>query len=418
MLSSKQSKMQKIHASSPNVTLTPDQQAKLLAIAESAPDMLGLHYFSNLDTSSNEEVPSGIAMYFPPDAHVDATLISDNMFQVLAVSRVLAPPYGKTLSDAYFTDKLGAINEAIEQHPALPANGATRHPDTNQDRRMWKSELGGVGSFVGVYSQLRDDHRTKDYYYVAQGTVPLVVRDLKQQINEKAPTFQELLFGKEWKGVLEHAAYLAQRNVQKNLATISEVCQTSIKRINDVGAALVNERGETVQHLAPPERAVPTWQQTTYSIRDTMYQGKPAVAIYHGVVPKQELSSLTREDSRYFVVANPVDGLYSFPISSRAMAGGVAGLPADTGRTRAEGAGSTKTKPRSIAAFGGDGTRVVTWDGRDAKSDTVHDDVLHANPLTKTIKQSVKAAGWNAEEHVGLLVPLALKLYNPNIRRK
>jgi hypothetical protein len=190
------------------------------------------------------------------------------------------------------------------------------------------------------------------------------------------------------------------------------VCQTSIKRVNDVGAAL------EVPHMAPPERAVPTWQQSTYSIRDTMYQGKPAVAIYHGVVPKHDLSSLTREDSRYFVVANPIDGLYSFPISSRALAAGVAGLPADTGRNG--GAARTASAPLKVTAATSSALshlNVVTWEERNAKRETVHEDVLRANPLNKTIKESIKAAGWNAEEHVGLLVPLAIKLYNPDIRR-
>lgn len=393
--------MDKIRSASPGAMqeLTADQKSKLLAIVESAPSILGLHYFSNLDTTSNEDVPSGIAMYFPPDAKVDATLISDNMFQVLAVSRVLSPPYGKTLSDEYFTGKLTEISEAIEQYPRLAADGTTRHPHTNEDRKVWNGELGGVGSFVGVYFQLRDDHRTKDYYYVAQGTVPLVVRDLKQMINEKAPTFQEMLFGKEWKGTVAHASYLANRNAQKNLATLSEVCQTGIKRTKDVGAALVNERGERVPHMAPPDRAVPTWQQNTYSIRDTMYQGKPAVAIYHGVVPKQDLSALTR----YFVVANPVDGLYSFPIS-RCTGSNVAGLPADTGKQL-----NKSNKPKSIARD------IITWEEQNKYE---HEDVQRANPLTKSIKGAIKAAGWNAEEHIGLLVPLALKLYNPDMRRK
>ena len=65
--------------------LNKDQETKLNALLKSCPDMLGIQYFSNLDTSSGEEVPSGIAMYFSPDALVDATLISDNMFQVFAV---------------------------------------------------------------------------------------------------------------------------------------------------------------------------------------------------------------------------------------------------------------------------------------------------------------------------------------------
>jgi len=379
--------MDKIHATGTDLKLTAEQEKKLLAIVKSNKDILGLHYFANVDTSSDEDAPSGIALYFPVDAQVDSTLISDSMFQILAVSKVLGAPYGKKLDDEYFAKKLADIASSVEQYPKLAANGEVRDPSTNRDKKVWNSELGGPGSFAGVYFQLRDDHRTKDYFYVTQGTVPLVVQDLKQRIAEKSPNFQELIYGKEWKGLVDHASYLAQRNAAKNLATISEVCQTAIKRTDDVGASLTSDKGA-------PERAVPTWQQNTYSIRTTFYQGKPAVAIYNGVVPKADNSK-----ERFFVVSNPYNGLYSFPLQSNYLAGAsVSAIPADTGKS------PIKT-PENVE-------KVITWEGSASTS------VISGNPLNKTIKEAVKAAGWNPEEHVGLLVPLALKVFNPELKRK
>lgn len=383
--------------------LNKDQETKLNALLKSCPDMLGIQYFSNLDTSSGEEVPSGIAMYFSPDALVDSTLISDNMFQVFAVSRVMGAPHGKTLNDEYFAGKLDEINAAVKQFPRLPATGLTRAPGDNKDRKAWNPELGGPGSFAGVYFQLRDDHRTKDYYYVSQGTVPLVVEDLKSQINERAPTFQELLHGKDWRGLIDHTEYMAQRNVQKNLVALSEVCQTSISRVDDGGAALVNEKDEPVPHMAMPERANPTWQQKTYSIRETMYRAKPAVAIYNGVVPKQDCAG-----DRYFVVANPYDGIYSFPLE-KDLIRSVAAVPANTG------SGIDK-KPSAR----GKSLKILTYEGKgsSSSSSTIEEEVMRGNPLTMSIKESIKAVGWNPENHVGLFVPLALKVYDPELKRK
>lgn len=375
-------------------SLTKGQEEKLNALVKSCPSMVGLRYFSNLNTTSDEDVPSGIAMYFPVDAQVDSTLISDNMFQVFAVSKVLAPPYGMSLNDEYFSKKLSSINEAVQQYPKLPASSEVRNPVDNKDCKPWNSELGGPGSFVGVYYQLRDDHRTKDYYYVVQGTLPLVVRDLKQRINEKAPTFRELLYGSEWKGAIDHAAYMARRNVQKNLCLAAEACQTSIGRETDIGAALADEKGNPVPHMAKPERAVPNWEQNTYSIRTVLFKGKPCVAIYNGIVAKEEC---TRD--RMFVVANPYDGIYSFPLSKCLVQ--VPAVPADTGK--AEGLSHPKPLSGEIVVFEGKGK----LDQND-----------FSNPLTKPVKESIKAAGWNPENHVGLLVPLAIKLYNPELRRK
>lgn len=384
-------------------TLSKGQEEKLNALVKSCPDMLGLRYFSNLNTTSDEDVPSGIAMYFPFDAQVDSTLISEKMFQVFAAASVLAPPFEINLSDDHFTRKLSSINEAVQQYPKLPASSSVRNPIDNKDCKPWNSELGGPGSFVGAYFQLRDDHRTKDYFLVAKGTVPLVVKELKQRINEKAPTFRDMLYGPEWKGVLDHAAYMAQRNVQRNLVLAAEACQTSIARVQDVGAALVDEKGVPVPHMAKPERAVPQWQQNTYSIRTALFKGKQCVAIYNGIVPQEECKR-----DRFFVEANPYDGIYSFPLSKCLIQ--VPAVPSDTGKTHES---NSTLNISSNSSNSKNSKSIIVHEGKEKIN---HSEF--SNPLTKPVKESIKSVGWNPENHVGLLVPLAIKVYNPELKRK
>lgn len=143
--------------------------------------------------------------------------------------------------------------------------------------------------------------------------------------------------------------------------------------------------------MAEPERAIPTWQQKAYSIRETVFNSQPAVVIYNGVVPKEDCVA-----DRIFVVANPYDGLYSFPLQ-KDLAKTVSAVPADTGKTM-------NTSPPAH------GTKFITSEGKSTGVETT------GNPLTKPIKNSIKSVGWNPEDHVGILVPLAVKIFNPELK--
>lgn len=401
--------MDKIHCVgfSPDA-LTADQRARLVALVESSPDMLGLSCFTNLDMTSQEDVPSGIAMYFSPSAPVDATLLSDSLFQVMAVSRIIAPPHGvERLTDAHFTDRdpIRGVAGAVEQHPAQPVHAGITDLARQQEQGVWAPEMGGPNSFAGVYCGTRaNDPRQKDYYAVARGTVPLLVQDLKRAIVERAPTYRDLLHGDAWKGTLQNAAYVARRNIERCLANVAESYGVGVVRMDDVGAALAEP------HHAPPELAVPEWEQATHSIRATLYDGQPAVVLYNGVVPREDCQLL--QSGSFFVVANPYDGISVFPLSEPT---GIEAVPSDTGRNPARGDASAHIE--AIKARARDGG--VTWEQqRDALR--LHSDLAPDafKPVSAEFRATMKDAGWNPEHHVSRLIPVALKLYNDEMERK
>lgn len=58
----------------------------------------------------------------------------------------------------------------------------------------------------------------------------------------------------------------------------------------------------------------------------------------------------------------------------------------------------------------------VAWEGKQ----TVHVD-LHADafkPIGADFKSGMKSFGWHAEDHIQKLVPVCLKIHNPNLTRK
>lgn len=361
------------------VAISAEQRKKLEALVKSAPDLLAVECFRNIDTSHTDDVPTGIVMYFPPSAVVDPTLISDNMFQHMSVSSVMRGG----ANDEHFQARLESLQESVQQHPKDAYVDEVRHPSHNRDTRKWSSELGGVGSFVGAFYQLEEDHRTKTYYLAARGTVPHLVQNLKNSIGQSQPTYRDLVSGDEWQSKVHYARYAVHRNVQRNLAQAAEAFQVSIRRMDDTNAFVADP-----QH-APPERAVPQWQQDTFSIQSCIFKGQPAVALYNGVVPSQNCPE------RFFVVGNPYDGVHVVPITEPVHAA----LPADTGRN---GVGSKFDETR---------LKGVIWE---SKRDNNHPD-LHANAFNKLVPSTYKQSGWNPENHIGLMVPIAIKIFNNNI---
>ncbi len=219
-----------------NVRPTASQLSTLKLIVDSAPEMIALECFSNLDTdSSAEDLPRGIAMYFPPDALVDATLISSDAFETLAVARILHGPYGtKTLDDN-----------------ALPKG-------------------------VGAYYKLRDDHRTKDYFLVATGTAHDAVSVLKEKIAMTTPTYGQL------SSLIHDAICEAACDAERKLMDMAEQCSVSIQCCPDRS---VQRQGINQGY---PEKALPTWSQRNFVIESRKYNGQPAICISNGVTSSND----------------------------------------------------------------------------------------------------------------------------------
>ena len=333
-----------------------EQRRELTVLAESLPDVLAIQVYPTLEIVGDQV--SGIVMVFPPEATVDATIVPERLWETTALSRIHKGYRGAQPSDEHFAGKNAAIQASVLQTPP-PANMRAaigmRDAKTGKDLRPWRAEMGGSGAFAGAfYVPVGEDHRERHYYLAVRGTVPQLVQDLKESIARDVPTYADLVQKEPWRSRLAHGQYVADRNAQRNLVSVAAACQVSLPRMEDIGSKL------TSPDHAPPERAIPDYQQTSYSIGATRHAGKPAVAVYCGVCPAAIRPC--GADGRTFVAANPNHGIYMFSLSAgRSAAGG--GIPS-----------ALPSSHKTAAA----------------------------------VKPAMKNAGWNPEHHVGLLVPLAL----------
>lgn len=374
--------------------LSVDQEVKINTFidAHSEDSLLELRLFPNLDTTSDENIPTGMQAVYSPAAVVDPTVIGDTLFQLVAVSAII-PDRGQTLTDEFFASKQEIIKSAVDQVPAERISDAIRNKMNNKELDVWAPELGGPNSFVGVYSQIQNgDHRQKDYFIVGRGTVPLLVQNLKESIAQEKPTYRQLLYDDKWLRQMNYVEHTAKRNVFRGMQNVAEACGVLIERMDDVNSKLVTESA------AHPEMAVPEWRQTTHSIQPTVFNGQPAVMISHGVVPVEECFKLTNQE--LFVVGNPYDGIAVFQLSNVLSA-----VPADTGR---------KNSPSALVGQDIPAERLkgMTWDEPGKTNVNLHPQAF--NPIGTEFKNAMKEMGWNAAQHeMKRMIPIVGKIWNP-----
>lgn len=388
-------------------SLSAEARQKLETFVESANrsgGLLGVRVFPNFD-AVGEDLPSGVVAIYSPSAKVDASLLSDDLFQIMAVAKVVHPPTEETHGEAakdvdrYFASKLSAIQGAVSQTPSKDEvfRASICKPISNKELKPWAPQLGGRGAFAGVYSCIRDgDSRQKDYFLVTRATLPEYVNDLKRDLAIKQPTYGDLIYGDR----VSFGKTVASRNVYRILSNLGEACQVDILRMNDPLANLPNP------DCAPCEMAVPEWEHMSHSIASVEYKGKPAVAVSYGVVPSYECLA----DEHFFVVANPYDGISRFPLTKHEDVKAAIGLPMDTGR---------KMAPSQLvgATVAAERLKGVTWENMKTapQGGGFHED-LHQDafrPLDKQFKMAMREMGWDPEHHVDRLVPIAIKITSP-----
>jgi hypothetical protein len=337
----------------PASRLTDDQRAKVHAVIDAVPvgDLIAVRLFPNLDTRSEEDLPSGMQLVMKASAKVDPTLISDNMFQVMAVSKVYPDKTRGQDKDTYYEhpERVAALQQSVQQFsPHVP-------------------ELGGPEGLVGVYSRLRENHRDKDHYIVARGTVPILVQNLKKKIGDAptTPTYRDLLHKEEWHRAVQNTAQAARRNVFRNIASAAEALEVNVDRIDDLAVL------PTDPNYALAEMAVPEWEQATHSID---IGGGVHVVLSYGVVPAQDCLQL--KDGQFFVVG--AEHISVYKLSQHERISSAMGVPA------AEAAVELATVTTNAADF----------------------------------RAGMQHVGWNAVDHVSVLVPLAVKTYDTTLKRK
>lgn len=370
-----------------------EQLRKIDAFVREAGDaLLQLRLFPSLDTTSLDDLPSGMMAIMAPDAKVNAALISDQLFEGLAAVRVAATPDMK--EKQLLKRATASLQEAVQQTPPKEQRFAGEvRSSKNRDTRQWAPELGGPGSFLGIYSQLQADHRNKDYWIVARSTVPAYVRDVKAAMVKEQPTYRDLVQGDQWVRRLSFGADGANRNLCRMLANCAEACGVEVTRRDEICAFL-----KDANHLQP-EVAVPDVEQHTHTMQTVGFQGKPAVALSYGIVFADECYR-----DKLLLVSNPYDGIIGFPISDYNAVERAMGLPTDTGRKMA-----AADLPIGSQHFA-NRTKGVMWEG----GGETHPD-LHSNAFnsisSSAFREAMQQLGWNAADREDRLVPLAVKIY-------
>jgi hypothetical protein len=376
-----------------NVVLNDEAKRKLNAFIKAHPegDILEVRVFPNFD-ATGDETPSGMQIIYSTRAKVDGPSLSPKLFETVAVSKIVGP--AERLKDAHFEKQLSEIAESVSQQPEKRINETMRSPKNNKQLDQWSAELSGPGAFAGVYSQLRDDHRTKDYYVLTRSTIGAYVRDIQQLAEEERPTYGDLVYGNgQWKKRMTFGTEMARANVCRAIANIEEAAGI---RISAKEPDLLYFRNEGEGH---PELAVPDWEQQTHSVRQTIFKGRPAVLVSYGIVPSEDLSS-----KKFFVIAGPRDGVNVFEIN--AQNNRLPGVPSDTGRKVALEKIQVNTIDPSLV-------QGIVWEGK-AAADAAHPE-LHEDahkPVDKTFKELMRSAGWNPEDHIQKMIPVAAKLWN------
>lgn len=342
-------------------SLSASDVEKLTLLAKS-PGLLKIECYPNFD-ATGDDIPSGIAMYFDAAAKVDATIVSDKMFQCLVTTNV---QHAEGMNDITFVSKKDAINSGIKQYSSEPAS-----IKNHSDRAPWSAELGGPGSFAGVFYKLSDDHATKSYHIAAKGTVPLLVQDFKRRLGEET-TYGELVSDKKWISLMGNMSSFSQRNAKRNLATIASICGVDVPhRRVDLSAVTLSA------DIEGPDIADTLSVQQTFSIKSSLL----GVAIYCGVIPRSELK-------REVLVTSGGNSLLAYPLGYESI---LKCVPADGGKDLVQ---------KKVEAL------IVEGKLQDMSS------------FKAPSKEVMKSVGWNAENQPKVFVPIVLKVFNPELRRK
>jgi hypothetical protein len=385
--------------------LSAEQKARAQAFVASQAegDLLTLRLYPNVDFTNDESVGSGMMAIFNPSATVDASILSDSLFQIMSVIAIPSCNGPAKLNDQYFASCAKSVLEAVDQFPVQPPRMEVRVAKNNAEREVWAPELGGQGSFAGVFSKIdAENHRLKNYYVAARGTVPLIATDIRRRIAAEKPTYREMLNQPEWAKLIGYGTTTARRNIQRTMHNVAEACAVEIVQKDDLWPALKNP------NHAPPVMTEPDWEQQTYAIREITYQGKPAVALCYGVVPAADC--LNAQEKRFFVVSSPYDGIAMYELNNFAAVNAAIALPADTGRMRAV---SELVGKKFDVASRTDG---LVWEG-DAKM--AHPD-LHPEaykPMGAAFKEVMTSYGWAERDVIERLIPVAVKVWNDSLVR-
>lgn len=366
----------------------PDQQLRIDALSIDYPnDSLQLvRAFPNVDFSDDTQMPSGLVTVHPLGSKVHSGSLPYHAFTHLVVCPILGE-----CTDSTFRGKEDKLHEAIPQFTSKPLSLLTRNLENGLDASTWSVELGEDDTaFAGVFKQ--NVGRKTNYFVAAQIGAPMLVRHLKNKINKTAMTFEQLLKDPDY----SYGCYAAPRVASRAAYNVARAFGVPIRHTNDEGA-----HTETV-YAAKPMRAMPSHTQVISTITTVSNNGQRMAAIFNRVTPV-----VANNMTKHYVYEGPFNGLAEFDVKNM---GTDIGMPANSGRGGAQGAEGDAER---LPAEG------LIWEVGKAVS-TKHPDLVKdafRSAHSDEFLQGMQELGWKAGNSAPNLIPVCVKIYNPEIKR-
>jgi hypothetical protein len=350
--------------------LSKEQKDAINRIFASQKDkgLVGMEIFKNFHVQN--DIPTGLRLHYKSSAKIDASVLPDNLFERVAAVKVLNAPVT--------TDQNVLLSVAPQDPPVkLRLTEDVRHPRKNTDTRHWVNELGGIGSFVGLFNHIDPlDPRKTEHVLLARSAPVQYTKDLKSKIRKNPNMTYNDLFNDSLQ--LTAGENFAERNINRNLLQAAQALGTSIPFVSDV-------------HSSAPVRvelAVPDWSVSTCSlVRNTM---NDTVTLNYGVIPAQSVQS------EAFIIGSPYDGVYVFPLKLRQNTREAGGVPVDTGMAKTQ-------APPMIS-------QCIVSENAVAQHMSA--------PIDNDFKEAMKQYGWKAEDTMTRMLPVAVKVWSTSPQSK
>lgn len=375
--------------------------------------------FVNMDAGRDlSSAPAGVMTLHKPKEPVNPELISDSLFQYLAVAPIIHPEdLGYEYDDAYFQNEktFARLNEAVPQFGGN-AFSIVKHRSRrdNRDINAWEAELGQDNACAGIYKMVHENGIDTEYCVLVRAGSPFACNELKAMVAKRADgpnpmTWEEFDRCDETSAVRANA----QNNALRLAYNVALACAVNIPRIQD-GEAHTKNGSQPWRSTADPQRVS--------SVEEIYHQSIPnggrAIAVFN------EVTSSNRVCDTHHVMGSCADNVLQFctvGLNPRDVA-----LPCTTGRKTAlpqngqviadQVNADDKLKRRHAKL-----SKRFIWEGKDEVP--FHPDIqpeshYTANPRRdRAFVDAMASLGWDHKRGFNVMYPVAVKLSNPFLKR-
>ncbi len=370
--------------------LSPSERLAVDAILKNYPEghVKLVKAFHSADFTDSEDVPGGTLIVHPVGSKVHIDSIPLNAFSYLAI--VPIKPM-KDYTDADFTSKKDLLHEAVSQYSDTPPSLRCKNVSSNipgSDGRNWTCELGEDSeAFAGVFKQTKG--RDTKYYIAVQAGAPMACKQLREKIAKTPMTFEELISDKDY----SYAHYIAQRNVERIAYNVARAFKVSVNQQLDVGSK------REYEFSGLPMRVIPLFMQATSTIVPIVHESEHSIGVFSKLTPVSNAANIN------FVYEGPYNGIAVFNMNKRSIGHA---LPSASGKL----ANPVKLTESEISKR----IQNVICEGNIKKHPDIVADTFRPVDNDEFLDSFVEL-GWK-RENVQNLVPVAVKIFDPSIKRK